>query len=83
VSYFMGIDIGSSTSKGVITSDRTAHAHHLLPSGVNYRVAARTLADELLAKGGLSQEDIACTVATGQVLCPWHNQHLPVGADGY
>ena len=66
MAYFMGIDIGSSTSKGVITCDGKPEAHHLLLSGVNYRTAARKLAEELLAKAGLSREDIACTVATGQ-----------------
>ena len=66
MTYFMGIDIGSSTSKGVITSDGKPEAHHLLLSGVNYKKAARELADDLLGKAGLSPEDIACTVATGQ-----------------
>ena len=66
MAYFMGIDIGSSTSKGVITIDGKPEAYHLLPSGVNYKKAARELADELLRKVGLSLEDIACTVATGQ-----------------
>jgi len=66
MAYFMGIDIGSGTSKGVITKDGELLAYHSLPSGVNYRTAAQKLNDELLAKVGLSPEDIACTVATGQ-----------------
>lgn len=66
MAYFMGIDIGSSTSKGVITCDGRLEAYHLLLSGVNYRTAARKLVEELLAKAGLCREDIACTVATGQ-----------------
>ena len=61
----MGIDIGSGTSKGVITKDSKHLAYHLLPSGVNYRAVAQKLRQELLAKAGLSPEDIACTVATG------------------
>ncbi len=64
--YFMGIDIGSSTSKGVITRDGQMVAHHLLPSGANYRITAQKIRDELLAKAKLSPEDIAYTVATGQ-----------------
>ena len=64
--YYMGIDIGSRTSKGVITEDGEIRASRLLPSGVNYRLAARRLADELLADTGLSVEDVAGTVATGQ-----------------
>jgi predicted CoA-substrate-specific enzyme activase len=64
--YYMGIDIGSGTSKGVITRDGELLAYHLLPSGVNYRMVAQKLGEELLAKAKLSKADIACTVATGQ-----------------
>jgi len=66
MSYFMGIDIGSGTSKGVITGDGELLAYHLLPSGVNYRIVAEKLREELLAKAGLSPQDMACTIATGQ-----------------
>jgi len=65
VAWFMGIDIGSGTSKGVVTKDGKLLAYHLLPSGVNYRAAAQELREELLTKAGLSSEDIAYTVATG------------------
>lgn len=78
MTWFMGIDIGSRTSKGVITKDGTLLAYHLLPSGVNYRTAAQKLREELLAKAGLSPEDIACTVATGQGSgnVPFSNQQV-------
>jgi len=66
MAFFMGIDIGSGTSKGVITKDGKLEAYHLLPSGVNYRMAAQELREELLAKLGLSPEDVTYTVATGQ-----------------
>ena len=66
MAYFMGIDIGSGTSKGVITKDGELLTYHLLPSGVNYRAVAEKLREELLAKAKLSPEDIAYTVATGQ-----------------
>ncbi len=65
MAWFMGIDIGSGTSKGVITKDGELLAYHLLPSGANYRVAAQKLREELLAKAGLRPEDIAYTVVTG------------------
>jgi len=61
----MGIDIGSGTSKGVITEDGKPKAYHLLPSGVNYRATAEKLREERLAKAGLSSKDIAYTIATG------------------
>ncbi len=65
MTWFMGIDIGSGTSKGVITEDGKLKAYQLFPSGINYRATAQRLRDELLAQAGLSPEDIAYTVATG------------------
>ena len=61
----MGIDIGSGTSKGVITEEGKPEAYYLLPSGVNYRAVAQKLRQELLVKAGLSPEDITSTVVTG------------------
>jgi len=65
MAWFMGVDIGAGTSKGVITKDGKPLAYHLLPSGANYRVAAQKLREELLAKAGLLPEDIAYTIVTG------------------
>ena len=50
MAWFMGIDIGSGTSKGVITEDGKLLAYHLLPSGSNYKVAAQKLREELRPK---------------------------------
>ena len=66
MAWYMGIDIGSATSKGVITKDADLVAHHLLPSGINYKMAAEKLREELLSKASLAQEEIACAVATGR-----------------
>ncbi|MFC2066383.1 acyl-CoA dehydratase activase [Chloroflexota bacterium] len=66
MTWFMGIDIGSGTSKGVIAEGGKVVASHLLPSGIDYRAAARKLREALLEKAGLTFEDIACIVATGQ-----------------
>ena len=65
MAWFMGVDIGAGTSKGVITKDGKPLAYHLLPSGANYRVAAQKLREELLSKAGLLPEDIAYTIVTG------------------
>lgn len=62
----MGIDIGSATSKGVITGDGDLVAYYLLPSGTNYKMAAEKLRGELLSNASLSQEEITCTIATGR-----------------
>ena len=66
MAWFMGIDIGSGTSKGVVTENGKLKAYHLLLSGFNYREAAQKLRQELLAKVGITPEDIACTVVTGR-----------------
>jgi (R)-2-hydroxyacyl-CoA dehydratese activating ATPase len=63
--WVMGIDIGSSVSKGVIVKDSELIASLLLSSGVNYRLIAQKLREDLLASAGLSWADIAYTVTTG------------------
>ena len=62
---YMGIDIGTGTSKGVIVKDTHLEAYHCLPSGINYAVAAASLSTELLKKAGLTMNDICYKVATG------------------
>lgn len=66
MAYYMGIDIGSGTSKGVIIRDGKPIVFHILRSGINYRKAADNLRDELLGKAKLSVKDIKYVVATGQ-----------------
>jgi predicted CoA-substrate-specific enzyme activase len=65
MTWFMGIDIGSAYSKGVIIRDSELVAYHVIPSGANYQTAAKTIRQELLRQVNLSQDDIADTVATG------------------
>jgi predicted CoA-substrate-specific enzyme activase len=69
----MGVDIGSSTSKGVITKDGQLSAHHIILSGINYGAAAEKVREELLAQAKLCPEDIAYTLATG---CGARNAHF-------
>jgi len=47
---FMGIDVGSQQSKGVILEDETLLASLTLPSGVNHRETAEKLRERLLAE---------------------------------
>jgi predicted CoA-substrate-specific enzyme activase len=65
MTYFMGIDIGSSYSKGVITKGPDLVAYHVIPSGANYHTAAETIKLELLKQAKLSPKDITYTAATG------------------
>ena len=65
MNWFMGIDIGSAYSKGVIIKDFELVASHIIISGANYRKSAEAIRIELLRQANLNQNDIASTVATG------------------
>jgi predicted CoA-substrate-specific enzyme activase len=65
MSWFMGIDIGSAYSKGVIIKDFQLVASHIIISGANYRKSADVIRTELIRKVNLTPNDIANTVATG------------------
>jgi predicted CoA-substrate-specific enzyme activase len=65
MNYFMGIDIGSAFSKGVIIKDSDLAAYHITPSGANYQTAGEAIRQELLKQANLSQNDIVAVVATG------------------
>ncbi len=67
--YYLGIDIGSGTSKGVVIQNSDVIASHSLRSGVNYKLAVQKLRQELLEKAKISIDDVAGTVATGQGAC--------------
>jgi predicted CoA-substrate-specific enzyme activase len=65
MAWFLGVDVGSVTTKAVVTKDSELVAYHTVPSGSNYKVAAERVIEEALAKAGLSPENIAYAVATG------------------
>ena len=63
--YTLGIDIGSTTSKCVILEDgKTLVAKSLVPAGTGTKGPAMAHA-KVLEEAGLTEEDIAYTVATG------------------
>ena len=64
MAFFAGIDIGASTTK-VVLFDRDVFSSHSIPSGGNYREAAKRVITGVLAKAGLSFEEIASIVTTG------------------
>jgi len=65
MSWFIGIDIGSAYSKGVIIRDFELIASHVIISGANYRTSAESIRTELIRQVNLSKDDIANIVATG------------------
>jgi predicted CoA-substrate-specific enzyme activase len=65
VTWFMGIDVGSTTTKGVLVKDGEPEFLRAVPSGTDYRASAEELRRQLLADAGLTFEEVAGTVATG------------------
>lgn len=65
MAWFVGVDVGSVATKGVITEDGVVACHHLVPSGFNYGEAAKRLLQELLQRAGISLSDVARIVTTG------------------
>lgn len=65
MSWFIGIDIGSAYSKGVIAKDFELAASHIIISGANYRTSARDIKAQLMAEIGLREDETATAVATG------------------
>ena len=63
--YYMGIDIGTGTSKGVLLNDAELISSYSAPSGINYESAANQLLSKLLKRGNTSKQDIRYVVATG------------------
>ncbi len=63
--YFLGIDIGSRLTKGVLIEGNKIKAQKLCSSGTNYHSTAQRLRQELLAEASVSPEEISYTVATG------------------
>ncbi|HEX7363703.1 MAG TPA: 2-hydroxyglutaryl-CoA dehydratase, partial [Dehalococcoidia bacterium] len=65
MNYFIGIDIGSAYSKGVLLKDSEIANYHVIPSGANYRAAADAIKQHLLKQAGLTLKNITGIVATG------------------
>lgn len=62
---FVGIDIGSASSKGVALIDDRIGGSCVIPSRGDYRLTADKVRRELLAGAGISSRDVAHTIATG------------------
>ena len=67
MAWFLGIDVGSTTSKGVLTEDGKLKAYRLYTSGIDYRVTIEKLISELLSTAGLTSDALTSTVYTGHV----------------
>jgi predicted CoA-substrate-specific enzyme activase len=65
MAWYVGVDVGSVATKGVITNDGQVACYHLVPSGFHYGEAANRLLRELLEKASVAREDVEGIVTTG------------------
>ena len=65
MNYFIGIDIGSASSKGIALIDGKIRSSCIIPSGGDYRVAAERVRNELFSEASVSERDVSYTIATG------------------
>ncbi len=65
MSYYLGIDVGSSATKAVLIKSGEVVADYLVSSGGDYRAATQSVRSELLKKAKLNDKDIAATAVTG------------------
>ncbi|MBP1748065.1 MAG: putative CoA-substrate-specific enzyme activase [Deltaproteobacteria bacterium] len=61
----LGIDVGSGYSKAVVLEDGAIRSYAVIPSGGDYRGAGAAAAKEALDEIGITQTDVARTVAAG------------------
>ena len=63
--FFLGIDIGSASSKGIVLGDQGPLGSFECLSGGDFKLTAEKIRKELLSQTGISAGDISRTVATG------------------
>jgi len=65
MSFHVGIDIGSATTKVAVVNDETILGHKVVPTGVHCEETARDALDLLLQKIDMKFEDINSVTSTG------------------
>jgi predicted CoA-substrate-specific enzyme activase len=65
-SYFLGVDLGSTTAKAVVVDDHgVIRAASTVQMGAVSRQGMQRAVDQALAEAGLAQEDVERTISTG------------------
>jgi predicted CoA-substrate-specific enzyme activase len=64
-SFYLGIDMGSAFSKGLLLDGERVVASYSCPSGGEFKVTAEKIREELLSSAGIAKDDVLYTVATG------------------
>jgi predicted CoA-substrate-specific enzyme activase len=65
MAFFLGIDIGSASSKGIVLGDQGPLGSFECLSGGDFKLTAERIRKELLSQTGISASDISRTVASG------------------
>ena len=63
--FFLGIDIGSASSKGILLGDQGPLGSFECLSGGDFKLTAEKIRKELLSQTGISAGDVSRTVASG------------------
>jgi len=63
--FFLGVDMGSASAKGVLMAEKEVLAQVEFPSGGDFRLTAGRIREELLSKAGIPAKSVSYTVATG------------------
>jgi (R)-2-hydroxyacyl-CoA dehydratese activating ATPase len=64
-SFFLGIDMGSAFSKGILTKEDQVVTSYSCPSGGDFRVTAHKITEALFSAAGITKRDVLYAVATG------------------
>jgi predicted CoA-substrate-specific enzyme activase len=64
-SFYLGLDMGSASSKGALLEGRQVAASYACPSGGDFKVTAEKVREELLSRVGAATSQILYSVATG------------------
>jgi (R)-2-hydroxyacyl-CoA dehydratese activating ATPase len=66
VSHYLGVDLGSTTSKAVVVDDAgTIQASSIVQMGAVSRAGMQRAVDEALTEAGVAPDDLSGTVSTG------------------
>ena len=78
MNWYLGIDIGSLASKGVLLHQGRLKARFRMASGIQYATAAEKVRNALCEQAGIAAEDILRTITTGHGadLIPFSDQHV-------
>ncbi len=64
--YYLGIDLGSVTSKAVIVNDdQEVVASSIMPTESNYKTVAEKCLEEVCRQAGIKQEQLSFSIGTG------------------